>query len=337
MTASRVLCAAVLAVAAISSCAREERESGLDIVRITTHGRLSSSALFIAEEEGFFADERIKLRFVEAPRSSVQAIPLLERGDIDVLGASASSGFYAALARGARSRIVADRGHVAPGGCDFNGVMGRRDSFASDSPTAAELKGKKFSINKAGTAEFVSHKYFESMGLSLSDIEIVQLNETVESQALEGGSIDGMHVAEPFLTPLRSRGHRLLAPGWRLSPGSHFSLVLFGPSLLVRNRDLGQRFINAYLRGTRQFAEGATPRNVEIIAGRTGYDPDVLRRACLPLISPDGEVSIPWLIEFQKWAVAQGYLDGITGPDAGTDLSFSRRAAAQARAESSAK
>ena len=47
---------------------------------------IASIQLFIAQEKGFFRDEGIRIEFVESPRST-QSLPLIERGDIDVLGA----------------------------------------------------------------------------------------------------------------------------------------------------------------------------------------------------------------------------------------------------------
>lgn len=336
MTRIRSCLGGVFVVLCAVSCSNKPDSAKLDVVRISTHGRLSNSVIFIAEEEGYFASEGIRLHYVEPPRST-QVLPLLERGDVDVLGAQPSAGLYSGFQRGARFKIVADRGHLEASGCDYDGIMGRKESFTSDSPSADEMRGKRFSINQAGTAAYISDMYLESLGLTQSDMKIVKLNETVEAQAIEAGSLDGMHVAEPYLSKLRSMGHRLIARGGRLAPGAHMSLLVFGPSIVVDNRELGQRFMNAYLRGARQYAEGATPRNIEIIAKRTGFDATLLRTVCLPKISADGELSLGWLLDFQKWAVRKGYLERVLGREAGTDLSFARRAAATWRAEGSRK
>ena len=123
-------------------------------------------------------------------------------------------------------------------------------------------------------------------------------------------------------------GRRMLAPATALAPGAHIGSIVFGPSLTVTNRDLGRRFMRAYVRGARRFAQGSTPRNVEILSRRTGFDPKALSTACLPSISLNGSLNLDWLLEFQEWAVKKGHLDAVLGRDAGVDTSFTAAAVA---------
>lgn len=46
----------------------------------------------------------------------------------------------------------------------------------------------------------------------------------------------GLVVVEPAV-------NQLIAPGNKHTPGLQYGIMIFGPSLLVTNRDLGQRFI----------------------------------------------------------------------------------------------
>jgi NitT/TauT family transport system substrate-binding protein len=320
------LATAVVILAFASGCDRKSPPKQ-DVVKLVDRGLLTNAPVYIAEEEGYFADEGIRLQFSEPPRSSSQVIPLMERGDVDVMTSALSSGFYAAVAKGARSRIVADRGHVAASGCDFDGVMARRGLFDKGSPTATDLRGKRFSLGATGSAAYITDKYLESIGLTTADLDIVRLSETLEAQALDAGSIDGMHVAEPYLSRLVAEGHKLIGPARLYAPGAHYAVVIYGPSLTVARRDLGRRFMRAYLRGVKKFQEGLTPRSAEILARRTGMSPDAIRKVCLPTIDPGGELNFPSLLDFQKWAVRHGYLSAVLGAEDGTDMTFARQAA----------
>jgi NitT/TauT family transport system substrate-binding protein len=326
----RVMIAGILlACIGTTACARENAAGREDVIRIAAREVLTNAAILIAEDEGDFAKEGIRLRYMDAPRNSSQAIPLLERRELDVVSGAPGAGFYAAVAKGGLSRIVADRGHVEASGCDYDGIMGSRTAFTTDSPTAAQVRGKKFSINSPGSAAFITDKYLASLGLSESDVRSVKLAESVEEQAMVEGSLDAMHATEPYLSRLREQGHRMLAPARIIAPGAHYAVVIFGPSLTETNRELGRRFMKAYLRGARRYAEGPTPRNVEILARRTGFDPVRLAKSCLPSISVNGELNLPWLLEFQMWAVDKGYLEKVLGPGAGVDTSFAHDAAAE--------
>ena len=322
----RYLFAATAMAFAGAGCGKPD-PSTFAVVRIADRGFLTTAPIYIAEEEGYFADERIKLEFSEPPRSSAQIIPLLERGDIDLLASGLSAAFYSAVLQGSRSRMVADRGHASPAGCDYDGLIVRRGLFKGTVPTAKDLQGKRFSGSGASSAGYIVDKYLRSLGLTNADIDLVRLGETVETQALRAGSIDGMHVAEPNLSSLVAEGHKLIAPARVYAPQTHYAIVVFGPSLTVTRRDVGQRFMKAYLRGVRQFNEGLTDRNVEIMARRTHVAADKLRKVCLPTINPDGAINFPSMLDFQEWLVAGGNLTRVLGPEAGTDMSFARNAA----------
>jgi NitT/TauT family transport system substrate-binding protein len=308
----------------LAACAKQESED-LETVRITTRRHLASAPIYIADEEGFFADEGIRLEFIDAPNRSSQAIPLLEQGSFDVLGAAVSVGLFAAVRAGSGIRIVADRGHIG-GSCDFNGLIGAGATFSTDAPTAAQLRGKTFSINSATTPELVIDRFLAARGLTSKEMKVVSLAETIEPQALRSGSLHVTYVTEPYLSSLKKEGHRVLGSAREYAAGAHYGVIVFGPTLTVRNRPLGQRFMNAYLRGVRQHAAGPTARNVEIVAKRLKFEPGLLRGACFASVHADGHVDPAWMEEFQRWGVGKGYAKSPIPAATAIDASFARNA-----------
>lgn len=288
---------------------------------------ISIAPLVIAEAEGYFESEGIRLEHAESPTRGMQSIPLLDRGDIDVLASSLSIGVFAAIAAGSKMRLVADRGHVYDG-CEFNGVMGRGSQFTTDSPTTAEVRGKTLSINPNGTAEFIVEKFLVARGLSFRDVRVVRLSEVAELQAVSTGAVDLMHASEPFVTRLKEAGTRVVGRASALAPGAHFGVIIYGPRML-EDRDLGRRFMTAYLRGVRRFTEGPTQRNVQILSERLGFEPALLRKSCFAGVYPDGRLDGAWLMEFQRWGVTKGYMDRTLELDDVIDLSFARSSAAR--------
>jgi NitT/TauT family transport system substrate-binding protein len=313
----------------VIGCGGAEKTRELETVRLATRKHLSSAPIYIADEEGFFADEGIRLEYTEAPGRSMQAIPLMENGDVDVLASAVSAGLFTAAAGGSVVRIVADRGHVSTTGCDFNAILGRAGVFATDSPSREELLGKVFSINTAGTADFIIDKFLASRQLDAQDVRTISLTDVMEPQALANGGLDVIHAAEPYLSYLRKAGHRLIARAGQYAPRAHFGVIIFGRRLTVENRELGARFLTAYLRGVRQHAQGATPGNVEIIAKRMGYDREWLRDACLASVSESGTVDTEWLMEFQRWSLKKGYGSQLIPVDKIVDPWFAGAASAR--------
>src|SRR5215213_9170627 len=113
--------------------------------------------------------------------------------------------------------------------------------------------------------------------------------------------------------------------------------MIFGPSLLVTDRDLGQRFINAYLRGVRQLNQGKTARNLDIIARHIQVSTDTARSLCLATVREDGRLDSPSLLEFQRWGVEQGNQIRALSVAEVTDLEFVRKAAAALDRNSTAR
>ena len=217
----------LMALASLA-CAKQRDPADLEVVRIAVHSRIAGSALYIADEEGFFRDEGIRLQFVETTRSS-QSLPILERGGIDAIIGAASVGLYSALAKGAHVRMVADRAYLDPDGCAVSAIMGRHDAFPNDSPTASQLRGKRFSITPATTVAYIMDLYLKSVGLSESDIKLVRLNESAEAEAIESNALDGMHVSEPYLSRLRVNGPSGACRHEPACAGAHTSVLLYGP------------------------------------------------------------------------------------------------------------
>jgi len=106
-------------------------------------------------------------------------------------------------------------------------------------------------------------------------------------------------------------------------PDFQFSVTMFGPNLLVKDRELGQRYLTAYLKGARQYNQGKTARNVAIISQYTQIKPEEVQASCWMSIRADGLIDLndPGLLAFQEWAVANGYQDAVIPPAKLIDLS----------------
>ena len=103
------------------------------------------------------------------------------------------------------------------------------------------------------------------------------------------------------------------------------------------NRDFGQRFLNAYLRGVRQHNHGMTKRNVEIIARRADIGADTVRSLCVPPIRNDGGLELESILEFQKWGVERAHQMRTLAPAEFADPELVRKASAALDREARAR
>jgi NitT/TauT family transport system substrate-binding protein len=270
---------------------------------------LSFGPYFIAEEEGFFVEQGIHVEFVRV--SEAMALQAVAPGEIDVWAGIYTAGYLNAIRRGADIRVVADKGHFAPGGCPSFGLLAGKDIAESANQADQQLmKGRRFDVLLNTFEEYFLDRLLSQVGLKPDEIEKIIVPPPAQMDALAKRRIDFMVTTEPWLTRIIRSGHGVL---WRqvqeIISDFDYAFVRYGPSLLKKNPEAGRRFMVAYLQGVRQYNQGKTARNLEIMSKYTRLDKDLLREACWPQIRNDGQINPQSKLDFQDWAVAKGLLD----------------------------
>jgi len=129
-------------------------------------------------------------------------------------------------------------------------------------------------------------------------------------EAFANGALDGALTGDPWTARLIDSGKGVI---WKIgsdvAPGMEFAVIAFGPNLLEKDLEAGERFMVAYFKALRQYNEGKTDRNVTLMAQLTELDAELVRKMTWPYIRSDGRLNIGSMMEFQKWAMAEGVLD----------------------------
>jgi NitT/TauT family transport system substrate-binding protein len=169
-----------------------------------------------------------------------------------------------------------------------------------------------------------------SHGLSRDQFESVSVPQSAMGETLAGGEIAFGVSGEPWITRITEAGQGVLIDQFEVAePGFQYSFVSFGPSILQDNPEVGRRFMVAYLRSLRTYAEGKTDRNVEIIAAATELDPELVQQMCWPTFSENAVMNTDDVQAFQEWAVSKGYLDAVLPANEVFDNSFQQYAVEQ--------
>jgi NitT/TauT family transport system substrate-binding protein len=273
---------------------------------------LSFAPFYIAEEEGFFSEQGLDIEFIRAKRSS-QLIPVLAQGSIDVLAGSSSFSLFNAMARGAPIRIVADKGYLSPAGCADIAIMASKSWVKTKKVkhiTADQLRGIRIAINPVSSQGYFAEKFLQTAGLTLADVQVINLPEPVKPEAFASGRIDLAYANEPWVTRISEEGH---AVPWvivsQLVPDFQNAFVFYGPTLLHQNLEAGKRFMVAYSKAVQKYNEGKTDRNIAILAKYTHLNRDLLSKACWPTFHSNGHINAQSLVEFQEWGRKKGFLD----------------------------
>lgn len=312
-----------LLLAAAAGRSLPESAPPLQHVKVLYGRYLSFAPLAIARYEGFFRSQGLEVELVHTS-GSAEATPALIRGEIDVGAGMLRIAELNAMARGAEIRIVADKGHYESQSCVSSALVARPEFLKVPDPGSAEhLRGARVSAVPLSYAEYVIETFLEARGLRLADLKLARLQEAAAATALEEGTLDFLHMGEPFLTRARQSGRAVVwKPVTEIVPGAQIGVLLFGSRLLTRDRAAGERFLTGYLQGVRQYNLGKTPRNVEILARTTRLDAALVRDACWEAIRSDGKINVESVLDYQRWAVRRGFLDAPLPPAKFWDPSF---------------
>lgn len=282
--------------------------------RVASQSYISHSPLFIGIEDSMFARQGIEVEVV--PLMGTEALPLLLTGDIDAITATLSPGALNAMASGQSIRIVAARGVFTPERCSVMPISQSTERGRGRPRTT-------ISIDRDLAMQYLVEETLRRAHVAIDTMQVVFASGTAELESLRQGTLDYALTGEPWATRARRDGH---SKPWisldSLMRGAQHGFVLYGPSILERNRALGERFMTAYLEATRRFMQGPDARNLEIVSKVTSEPPDVLRESCWPTMSADGRVVLADVEDVQRWGIAKKYMQKAATPEQYWDSSF---------------
>jgi NitT/TauT family transport system substrate-binding protein len=281
-----------------------------DRVRIAEMPFFSHAPLYIAREEGYFAEQNIDAEFIPIARTNASLVALIS-GELDVMTSVPSSGLFNAIAQGGGMRFVADKGHASPGECSPWALLVRPDLLGPGGQLAPErLRGERIPIHPHTYGQFLVEKALKQIGLTAADVNATDIPIPLLIRAFQDKTIGLAILAEADLVRvLKSKSAVVWKQLTEIQPTSQFSALVFAPRLLGKDREVGVRVLMAYLKGVRRYNTGKTPRNVEILARSMHRDPQEILEACWTPIRSDGRIVAPEWNEFQTWAIARKDMD----------------------------
>lgn len=321
---SSLLC---LAFMGQTTLGEEKPDTSPTILKLCSLPFLSFAPIFIAIEEGYFAEQGLKIELVKFKHGS-EAVPALSQGQIDVVAGAISASFFNAVTRGVFMRAVADKGHLDKHDRSMALVVRKELCESGQFRSLQDLRGMKIAPGYPGNMNyFRTCLILRKTGVSLNDIQIVNLSQPERVLALKGGALDAALLAEPMLARIKTQvsGTIFAYAGEMydfIYPSSQFGAIFFGPNLLEKNPKLGRRFILAYLKGIRTHNQGKTPRNIEILHKYTKIEKEILLECGWSLIYPDGHLEMDSILSYQDWLYQNGFIDRKVSPDEIVDTSF---------------
>ena len=299
---------------------------------VGTANAASDIGFFLGMKKGWYREEGLSLT-TTAFRSAADMVAPMGAGQLDVGGGSVSAGFYNAFARGIKLRVVADKASSQPGYGVNKCLIAKKHIDSGRFKTMADLKGMRVATNAPGNSGWGSlWGYLKAGGLDFKDVSTIDLAYPEHVLALQNNAVDAGVTTEPSATLSILKGYAVAATTDDKERPRHAIAQLLYSEKMAGDKELGTRFMKAYLRSIRYyfgaFKDGklAGPNADEIIAVLTEStpikDPEVYRTITPNGVNPDGYVDIPTLKEDQDIYRKLGWMESQTTVEQVVDMSF---------------
>ena len=323
----------------VGLCGTGAGADGPPVIRVGILTSTTDAPLWIADKYGYFKDEGIAVQFVTFT-SGEAMIPSLSTGQLEVGGGSAAASLYNAVARGADVRLVADLGSDPPG-YGFDQMLVRADLVKSGKyKSIKDLKGLTVATNALGSPSSTQLvKFLAKGGLTTADIKHIYLPYTQHEVAFKNGSLDAASTIEPFAADAVKNGAAVRVAGDdTFYPNQSVSVLMYGGAFIRDHRDLGMKFMRAFIRGARTYNDALAGGRIagkgadaviKLLNEQTKLDPVVLRDIVPNGTNPDGKIYLDSLREDLAYYKTWGLIEGSVRADQTVDESFATQALKQ--------
>lgn len=284
--AAKMLAGTAILALALTACSADpaptetpDASSGdLRTVNVVGVPVVDMAALYVGEEQGFFAEEGLELN-IEFGQGTAAMIPALLKGQYDiqyggsvnVLQATDADIPVVAIAVGGRTTGV--------DGGDHGGLLVLEDSPVQ---TAADLEGKTIAVNALrGLHEVALWASVRKAGGDPSQVNFVEMGFADMGAALENGQVDAVSTAEPFLGVLQGEGARQIAsPYYDADPAFVTALYIATAEKVAAEPEFIASFVRA-LEKSFEYSQ-ANPDDVRAQLGNfTQIDPALIESMIL--------------------------------------------------------
>lgn len=297
-------------------------------VRFGQVGAISDAAIYIADAKGYFKEQGITFEAVPFQSAALMIAPL-GTNEIQVGGGAISAGLLNAYGRGINLVIVADKGNLNPGN-GYEAIVVRKD-LADQIKGPKDFKGHSVALAQRDiTPEFSLYTFLQQGGLTVNDVNVVTMAFPDMLPALQNKAIDAAAPTEPTLSRILSAGvATLLVRSDAYAPGEQTAVILYSEKFARDQRDVGVRFMSAYLKGARLYNDAFAKKDpkaraevIDILAKATKLDAALFDTMVVPGIDPNGRVNVKSLEAIQNYFIAKGSQQKAVDLSKVVDMSF---------------
>lgn len=219
-------------------------------------------------------------------------------GELDIAAVMGGTSTITSYAGGRELQIFAAYGQ-APAGFALVTKAG------SPLESVEDLQGKTVGVPVGTEAHLLLAKALEEAGLSLKDVQVVNMLVPDAVTALMAGQIDAASIVEPVLTNLETQGKiTVLRNGTNLMPG--LTVMTVRRELKEQRPEVLVAFLSAHIRSL-EFMEAKPERTLELVAQETKLTPEIAKKVMSkyvfsPQLGPDLLAALDNTAEFLQQA-----------------------------------
>jgi NitT/TauT family transport system substrate-binding protein len=305
----------------------------LETVRVAHVPSTLFAPLYVAIEKGYFQEQGIAPQ-LEVVAAGQDAMVLAAQGQLDVVVGGFAAATFNAIARGLEIRAVGSLGTQPQAGYP-SALMVRKDLLTSgEVQTVADLRGRKVALagGAGSTGSYWVATKLREAGLSLRDIEIVNMPFPDMVAAFRSGAIDAAFPPAPFTTEILRDGTADIFGG-PIRPGASAVGILYGAHFMEERDAVARRFFLALVRAARDLQGDGYYRDEHLraYAKYTNLALEVLRQIDRYDFHPDLRPDTETLMDMQRVFLEAGILafSAPLPPERVADETYSRAAVAQ--------
>jgi NitT/TauT family transport system substrate-binding protein len=204
--------AAIALALALTACGDDNDSASSDgdrrTVTVAALPLVDCAMLYIARDRGLFEKEGLDVR-VQQIQQSLQALPALSKGQIDMVASANYVTYFQAHEKGTLDiRIVAESIRAAPKMMD---VLVPKDS---DIKSVADLTGRKLAVNVLNNVQSLTLNEILAEQGAPGKPDYRQIPFPQMGAALDKGQVDAVHAVEPYDSAIQDElGARVLVDG----------------------------------------------------------------------------------------------------------------------------
>lgn len=271
---------------------------------------LNFAGLYSAIENGAMKSRGIEVE-LQRVNSGAEATSLLAQGQLDVAGIGLAARVFNDFNRGLDMRIVASAGIWGPQHETM--ILGQGDKVRSgEIKGLTDLKGRRVGINggPGSAAAYLMELGLRPVGLSVRDVQIVNVPSVDIPVALKNGTVDAAISGVPY-------ARQAVSEGWgvpllrNFEPGNATSAYIYTGKFMKERPDVAARFTIALMEGTRAIQGLAyfSDQNMTVWNQYTGVRTTIIRGGEPLLYPPELPIARESIIKQERVHRELGYTD----------------------------